>query len=163
MKPGSESFALSRVKWDLFCTLTFAGAVVKRPVSCRKILFAWLRETSGHLGIWFPKLAWAVRSEHGGLGGRFHFHALIAGVPGLVDRALCLRSMNTWEGCGGGMARVRPFDDSLPGVSYVLKGISDCSGRSGYELARFGNVGEVTLSLALMAATSGRSVVRGWR
>jgi hypothetical protein len=159
---GAESYKLRQVPWNFFCTLTLAGRLETAPVRRARVLFAWLRQVGRafHLSS-IHDFPWAVRSERGGLTGRFHYHALIAGYPGTeVTPRVCFSLMNLWEGLSGSISRVRPYSDELDGVAYVFKGLSCYAGRSAYEVGVFGRTGDVTLSrrlLAMMASRKKRS------
>jgi len=63
-----------------------------------------------------------LRQEHGEIGGRVHFHFLIAGLPlYAVHVATCMSIKAQWEELGGGMARVRKYDSREQGLEYLLK------------------------------------------
>jgi hypothetical protein len=97
---------------------------------------------------------WALRYELGEQTGRPHFHALIAGTPTTaVTPATCFSFMRIREAHRGGMARVRVYDSTLPGVNYVLKGIDAAytnAGANWYELGKFGGRCDVMLSMSLI-------------
>lgn len=151
-------YNISMQRWEYFLTLTFtsrdaAGKPVKVPSEPerRKMLFAFLRRAAegnkrdGSTGkrldcIKWEEFLWVVREERGEFGGRYHFHALLAGFPpsriNNVER-FSLRSI--WNDVGGGYADVRAFDAKLRGASYVLKGLEGWSRRNAnaFEAARF--------------------------
>jgi len=71
-----------------------------------------------------------------------------------------MAAMSRWESLGGGMARIRRFDNQAFGgekdaVSYVLKNL----GGDAYELAKFeqGEFDSIRISDALIASLSERS------
>jgi len=103
-------------------------------------MIAWLRGVAAAQRVHFKKLVWCTRSELGELGGRLHFHCLIAGCSNTNQRAR-FQAKNAWESLTGAMSRVYRFDNSLPGVAYALKeGVS-------YEMGKFAMVADVvTLS-----------------
>jgi len=160
-----EVHILAKVDWQFFCTFTFQND--KLPDAVRiKMFFALAREVSKDFGLHFHRLLWALRGEEGEATGRFHFHALIAGLPRhAVKPASCFSIKNRWEELGGGIARVYIYDSTLDGVSYVMKGVPesvafqqgagnqrsvrDVAARA-YELAKFGGRCEVMLSNSLL-------------
>ena len=76
----SEEFAIRRVRWQLFATLTFK----REKLSQRHrygLLFAWLRRLADSKEVHFKRLLFAVRAEAGESFGRFHYHVLISGLP----------------------------------------------------------------------------------
>ncbi len=130
-------YHLSSVSWDWFGTLTFGMRKVpidqsqpdlleKSPkfkvVGCRvppvavrySMFFQWLRQQERH---WQQK-----QTQYSGA-NYSHFR---------------MAAMNRWELLGGGMARIRRFDNQQYGgekdaVCYVLKNL----GANAYELAKF--------------------------
>jgi len=128
------------------------------------MLFASLRQCAGNFGLHFKKLLWCVRSERGEMTERHHFHSLIGGLPSFaVKTATCFSIMRQWERIGGGMSRVYPYDSSLDGAEYVLKGCEEVLkagsarvGASQYELTKFGGSCDVTLSESLIRHLANR-------
>jgi len=143
--------------WAFFVTLTYAskdksGNPRKVPNlrERRAMLFAFLREASKGRkrnkhgtrieSVPFPCLLWLAREERGELGGRYHFHILLSGLPSTrTNRTECFALKSIWTGLGGGFADVRLFDTGLPGVSYVMKGLAEWSKvhANAYELSKF--------------------------
>jgi len=159
MRVSPELEGLRGVPWQLFCTFTFKdcgpAGLIPSPRKRSTMLFSTFRDLASFSGIHFRSLLWLVRGEFGEIGGRFHYHALIAGLPpSAVTTRRCLSLMSQWESHGGGMARVRLFDDSLDGVSYCLKdvGVGALAGANAYELSKFGGACDVTLSKSLLEA-----------
>ena len=149
------SYHLARQPWQLFCTFTFREAELSTSRR-KKMYFAWLRQLCEPFGVYFPAVPWCLRMEDGELTGRRHLHSLVSGFPpgvlsGRKAAKTCLFAMHTWETLGGGHARVRRFNPSLPGVDYVLEGADTPSGADVYELNKFSSEGvlELTLSYAL--------------
>lgn len=174
-------YHLSAVSWDWFGTLTFGMRKVAidqsqpdlleqgkkfkvtgcrvPPVAVRYSMFyQWLRQQERH---WLQKRTeWVLRHEKGELGGRPHFHFLIRALPsGANTSHFRMAAMSRWESLGGGMARIRRFDNQQFGgekdaVSYVLKNL----GGNAYELAKFeqDEIDSVTPSPALLAMLEDR-------
>src|SRR4051812_31129149 len=90
-------YALSRIEWQLFVSFTFVRERMPASV-CRAYWFAWLRAVARIYGVHFKRVLWFLRSEFGEVGGRYHYHALVSGLPshGLNDHAN-LRLMRLWE------------------------------------------------------------------
>ena len=137
-----ETAHLLRVKWQFFGTLTFKRADM--PGSQRaKMVFALLRKIVQPIHVHWDKLLWVLRLEEGEITQRKHFHLLIGGLPEhLVTKARCFIIMHTWEGLGGGMARVRMYNPRLAGVDYVTKCLGWEAGRTleganRYEVEKF--------------------------
>lgn len=169
-------YQLGSVPWDWFGTLTFGlrkvpvesvnaetGEVEKKfkivggrvpPVADRySMFFQWLRAQEKHWNLKYTQ--WILRHEKGEVGERPHFHFLIRGLPkGANTRHFRLAAMNRWELLGGGMARIRWFDNVDHGgekdaVGYVLKNL----GANAYELGKFELEGtDLKLSPALLLA-----------
>lgn len=161
-----ELYSLSRIDWQFFCTLTFKRE--RMPDAIRQsMFFAWARKQSSNFGVHFPRLLWAQRSELGEATGRFHFHALIAGLPEHANTiATCFAMMRIWEGLGGGHARVSIYNNSLQGVDYILKGletfyskVDQAQGRLSadfYEFTKFNSSQRITLSESILRVIEGR-------
>ena len=137
-----ETAHLLRIKWQLFGTLTFKRA--EMPEGQRKdMVFALLHEIVRPLRVQWHNLLWVLRLEEGEITQRKHFHLLIGGLPEqFVTTKRCFIIMNTWEGLGGGMARVRIYDPRLAGVDYVTKCLGWEAGRTleganRYEVEKF--------------------------
>lgn len=184
MNPATSGllYHLSSVDWDWFGTMTFGMRKVPLDQSqpdlleqgkkfkitgCRvpsvavrySMFFQWLRQQETH---WRQKKTeWVLRHEKGELGGRPHFHFLIRALPhGANTSHFRMAAMNRWESLGGGMARIRRFDNQEHGgekdaVCYVLKNL----GGNAYELAKFeqDEFDSIRISDALIASLSERS------
>jgi hypothetical protein len=162
-------YNISLQSWEWFTTLTFdsrdeKGRAVRVPdqIARRRMVHAFLRrvaegnmrdkETGKRIHVIHPvDFLWVVREERGEKGGRYHFHALLAGFPrerrNRVEE-FSLRSI--WQEVGGGFADVRTFDAQLRGVRYVLKGLTEWSrnNANAFEAGRFNEEGDRTLILA---------------
>lgn len=134
---------LGLVDWQLFTTLTFKQAQLPERVRLA-MAFGWLRGIAKAAHVHFKlELIWCLRLEHGELGGRLHFHALVGGLPERFPRSIRSRmqAKNSWEAFGGGMARVREFNSALSGEDYMLKDDKWLlqRGADAYESAKFGS------------------------
>lgn len=75
-----EIHLMSKIEWQIFGTLTFKKE--RMPHRDRmKMWFAEIRTLAKWQKVYFPKLLWALRFEHGELTGHPHFHCLIGGLP----------------------------------------------------------------------------------
>ena len=149
-----DVYQLTRIRWQLFGTLTFASERLPERVRLA-MWFAYCRKTAANFRLHFPKLLWCLRQEQGESFGRRHFHYLLGGLPQqAVTISTCMAQKSAWEkflpckkgevpklnpawNVGGGMARVRLFDHSRNGVGYVSECLS-MGGADVYESAKFG-------------------------
>jgi hypothetical protein len=150
----SEEFAIRRVRWQLFATLTFRSE--KKSQRHRYgLLFAWLRQLANSKEVHFKRLLWAVRAEAGENFGRFHYHVLVGGLPvHEVNPSTCQFFERLWKSVlGVGIADVREWEAGRDAVSYVLKGIEGgtVKGGNAYESGKFaqGRHTEVTLAQSM--------------
>lgn len=158
MKP--ELLSLSWINWQLFCTFTFKKE--RMPAAIRQsMFFGLLRKEADNYGVHFKKLIWCLRAETGETAGRFHYHALIAGLPGAVlTERTCRATESIWKSMGGGFAVVRIYSPFLDGVDYILKGLAEAQERmvsaNYYEFNKFGRDSEITLSKSILGVIEGR-------
>lgn len=151
---AAEEYALRRVRWQMFCTLTFKRE--KMPERHRySSLFAFLREVADSERLHFRQLQWAARAEAGELNGRFHFHVLLAGMPeNAVSPSTCSFFERVWSHqLKMGIADCRAWVHGRDAVAYILKG-EDFSqkGANAYEMGKFAGVRcQVTLSNSLLS------------
>ena len=146
-----ELHSLAAVNWQYFCTLTFRG-----EKQCKRygpqMFVALVRTQAKNWNVHFKKVLWCLRRESGESTGRWHLHAVIAGLPPSAGPRNCLALMSQWETLGGGMARVSRYDSSLDGLDYILKGSGLTESKATrwagdyHELAKFGHSCDVTLS-----------------
>jgi len=146
-----ELHSLAAVNWQYFCTLTFRG-----EKQCKRygpqMFVALVRTQAKNWNVHFKKVLWCLRRESGESTGRWHLHAVIAGLPPSAGPRNCLALMSQWETLGGGMARVSRYDSSLDGLDYILKGSGLTESKATrwagdyHELAKFGQSCDVTLS-----------------
>ena len=142
----SFAFALSRLQWDVFGTLTFCGREKTRPHVAYGHAWRHIRYACRLTGSRYTRLLVALRGERGELGGRFHFHYLLGGLLNVTNvTTLCYRLERAWtRQTGARSVSVRPYDHALAGASYILKCLG---GANAYELSKFGSAEtEVTLS-----------------
>jgi hypothetical protein len=142
------TYTLQRVHWQVFGTLTFKSARLLERVRLT-MFFALLRRLGRWHKVPFRKCVWALRQESGEIGGRLHFHFLIASLPSYaVQVATCMSIKAQWEKFGGGMARVREYDSRRQGLEYTLKCLKVAGGGANlYEVGKFSDsADEVMLS-----------------
>lgn len=166
-------YALRDCPWQAFGTFTFKNPVpVTRgaEVLVRNTMRKACRMAHVHfLSAWF-----LTRGEFGELNGRFHYHMLIGNFPPLASTSgFCLDLKNYWSrlrlnvgsfaGVQGDICQVWPYDSTLDGVAYVMKGVEryEYAGEArAYELAKFGLSDRITLSTALLSHVS-REIRKG--
>jgi hypothetical protein len=146
-----ELHALAAVNWQYFCSFSF-----KNEKQCARfglqMFVALVRIQARSFGVHFKKILWCLRRERGESTGRWHFHAVIAGLPPSAGPRNCLALMSQWETLGGGMARASVYNSSLNGLDYILKGGELTGSRAKrwagdyHELSKFGGSCDVTLS-----------------
>ena len=162
-----ELHALAAVNWQYFCSFSF-----RSEKHCARfgpqMFVALLRIQARSFGVHFSRLLWCLRRERGESTSRWHFHAVIAGLPPSAAARNCLALMSQWESLGGGIARVSVYNSSLDGLDYILKG-SGLTGSTAarwagdyHELSKFGGSCDVTLSESVCRHLRNRSR-SGWR
>jgi len=159
MSPELDTIA--KIHWQLFCTLTFKGE--NMPESVRyKILFAWLRAVAHDCRVPFRKLIWCSRLEAGEVGGRLHFHALLAGLPDGIpdDTAARFHVGSLWAKKGGGFSQVWPYAARSNMCSYILK--PERADKTAHEARKFGDIAAtVMLSKSCARVVAPRPIHRG--
>ena len=146
-----ELHSLAAVNWQYFCSFTFRSEKDYRRFG-PQMFFTLLRTQAKHWGVHFKKVLWCLGRESGESTGRWHLHAVIAGLPPSAGPRNCLALMSQWETLGGGMARVSRYDSSLDGLDYILKGSGLTESKATrwagdyHELAKFGQSCDVSLS-----------------
>lgn len=147
-----DVYQLTRIRWQIFGTLTFRSERLPEKVRC-EMWFSHVRQTCKNFGLYFPKALWCLRQERGEATGRRHFHYLFAGLPEkAVTESTCFAQMAQWERLGGGMARVRVYNRSLNGVGYLTKCLGKSVGADQYEMNKFGlDSAETTLAKGAQA------------
>lgn len=135
-----DVYHLSRLHWQLFCSLTFRR--VPSAVERWRRIMKWLRWLAEAGDSRFRVMLWVVRTERGEIGARLHHHVLVGGL-GAVNISLCFVAMNAWT---SGWARVRLFEEGRAGVKYLAKGLG-WSGEDVFETRRFsGDRSQLTVS-----------------
>ena len=162
-----ELHALAAVNWQYFCSFSFRG-----ETHCARfgpqMFVALVRTQARCFGVHFSKILWCLRREPGESTGRWHLHAVIAGLPPSAGARNCLALMSQWERVGGGMARVSEYNSSLDGLDYILKGsgLTESTAKRWagdyHELSKFGGSCDVTLSESVCRHVRNRSR-SGWR
>jgi hypothetical protein len=160
-------YALRDAPWQVFGTFTFKNPLpVNREaeVLVRNTMRKACRMAHVHfLSAWF-----LTRGERGELNGRFHYHMLIGNFPPLAGTSgFCLDLKQYWSrlrlnvasfaGVQGDICQVWPYDSTLDGVRYVMKGVEryEFAGEArAYELTKFGLSDRITLSTALLSHVS---------
>ena len=155
VRAADFAYTLSRIHWDTFNTLTFKNPV-PRPAICYGMVWKWFQTISDFSGIPYKRLLLGLRGEHGELGGRFHFHALVGGTNTRNIKSLSFFSEKSWRQItGNSIAEVRPYDRSLAGADYICK----CLGANAYELGKFNLADSVTLSASIFGLIRGMDAI----
>jgi len=142
---------LSRLQWDAFSTLTFAGNVPRTQIAYG-LAFRWLQDTAKVCRVPYNRLLIALRGEEGESEGRFHFHCLVGGTTTRNYHSLTHQMENLWKiSSGGARVEVRQYDRSLAGAEYVCK----CLGANQYELSKYSFANSVTLSDSVLRLVKG--------
>jgi len=144
-------------RWQFFGSLTFKSE--RLPDRVRQSMFhATFRQLAKELHLHFPRLAWCRREELGEHLGRRHYHFLLTGLPArAASIATCFFLMKTWEKMGGGMARVRLYDQGQDGLAYLTKCLH---GGDAYETSKFAEgLSHLTLSDGLQRMLLARPVM----
>jgi hypothetical protein len=143
--------------WQFFGTLTFKRE--RLPERVRPSMFnAAFRQLAKELHLHFPRLAWCRREELGDLLGRRHYHFLLTGLPArAANLSTCFFLMHAWEKIGGGMARVRLYNQGQDGLEYITKCLH---GGDAYETSKFAEgLSHLTLSDGLRRMLRARPVM----
>ncbi len=152
-----DLLALCGEAWQFFGTLTFKQE--RLPERVRQSMFnAAFRQLAGELHLYFPRLPWCRREELGEHLGRRHYHFLLTGLPArAANLSTCFFLMHAWEKIGGGMARVRLYDQGQDGLEYITKCLS---GQDAYETSKFAEgLSHLTLSDGLQRMLLARPVM----
>jgi hypothetical protein len=155
----SLEWQLKLIPWDFFATLTWEHVYETTVCQRRHHVNAWLDRWAGHVcGLKSRHIAWATRWERGEIGDRPHCHLLIGRVPRRFisitttyklkymwqHKYPCICKNANKEMCQHGLSKIRLYDPSAAGVSYMCKGKygSDWSysGANAYELRKFNSV-----------------------
>lgn len=165
--------AIAGAPWQVFAHFTF-----KNPLPVEREAGVLLRNTQRKAcrlaHVHFESAWFLSRGEFGELGGRFHYHMLIGNFPPFAGTSgFCMDLKNYWSrlrlnvgsfaGVQGDICQVWPYDLTLDGVGYVMKGIEryEFAGEArSYELTKFGLSDRITLSTALLTHV-GREIRKG--
>lgn len=147
MPESPDTHILSKVDWQFWVTLTFKREVMPEKVR-QSLWFSLLRDLAGWWRVDFRRLLWLRRSELGEKAGRFHYHALLAGLPdAAVSRPTCFAIKNDWERLGGGMSRVYVYAKDRNALAYMLPAEFVLTpGGAQYEAEKFRGSAAVTCS-----------------
>jgi hypothetical protein len=117
-----EAFALRRIAWQLFATLTFRS-LCRRRAQSRIMVFSWLRGVAGCCRIHFKRnLLWLARYELGRMTRNGHYHLCLAGLPVEFLKPEHLRAYKSlWRQGGGGFAKIESYNPTRDGLGYILK------------------------------------------
>jgi len=141
------SMILSKVDWNVFCTLT-----VKRELSEERLKMAgikWVQSMAHHCRVTFSEMPFVLRVERGEVGDRLHLHALLKVDSSrmgyfLTPGGTTSVAHRTW---GIGITEFRSVHSSNdPAISYVLK---ETRGNDEYELGKTSRASGLVLSNAL--------------
>ena len=142
---------LSRIHWDLFCTLTFKGNV-PRPSIAYGLVYRWCQDLAKHSQVPYNRLLLGLRGELGEGQGRFHFHCLVGGTHTRNYETLIHYAEWLWKhSTGGARIDVRWYDRSQAGAEYLCK----CLGANVYELNKYNLALDVTLSESVVRLVRG--------
>jgi hypothetical protein len=155
--------AISGIPFDVFAHLTF-----KNPLPTGREVGAltgrFLRKAARMSHVHFERLDYVGRGELGELRSRFHVHIMIANlgsISHLTSYLLELKGywgqarfdVGSFAGEMGDICQVWPYDSTLDGVGYVMKGLERyefCSEARNYELSKFGLTDQITVSDSLL-------------
>lgn len=161
---------IQRQEWQFFLTCTFKNSRTMGAKARHSMQFELLRYM-GSFGAerrrgnaLLNNLQFVIREELGEQGNRLHWHALVTGLkPSYVRTSTCLLSIGYWLGMGGGMAKIRVYEDGLDASSYICKGLEELTfedttrnGANRYECGKFN--GDDTLMLI-----PSRALLATWR
>lgn len=114
-----EAFALQKMRWELFATLTLRTGYRSRAQSIKNV-FSWLRYVAAGGGRPFTRLLWVLRFEFAPMTSRGHYHLCLAGLPNAsLTQDSITRLQLRWA--SSGIAEVALYDHARDGVGYILK------------------------------------------
>lgn len=139
------AFSLSLLPWDVFSTITFKNPLPNER--CRwRLAWRHLHQVSESLGVPYSRLLIALRSEHGELGDRPHFHYLLGECGASNNNSLSYQIAYWWKKLASGAhAEVRAYNPQLAGADYV----EDCLGGNLYELSKFNRADRLECSASV--------------
>lgn len=140
------AFSLSLLPWDVFSTLTFKNPLPNER--CRwRLAWRHLHQVSESLGVPYSRLLIALRSEHGELGDRPHFHFLIGECGASNNHTLAFEMAYQWKLLSQGHAVNRAYDSGLAGPDYIEACLG---GGNVYELGKFNRADRLELSVSVL-------------
>jgi hypothetical protein len=166
-------YALRDCPWQVFGTFTF-----KTPLPVNReaevLVRNTMRKACRMAHVHFESAWFLTRGELGELNGRFHYHMLIGNFPPFAGTSnFCLDLKGYWSrlrlnvgsfaGIQGDIGQVWPYEPTLDGVRYVMKGVEryEFAGEArAYELTKFGLTDQITLSNGLLLHVS-RQIRKG--
>lgn len=155
--------AISGIPFDAFAHLTFKNPLPNgREVNA--LVGRFLRKAARMSHTHFERLDYVGRGEIGELGKRFHEHILLGNLgptSHLTSYLLELKAywgqarldVGSFAGEMGDICQVWPYDPTLDGVGYVMKGLERyefASEARNYELSKFGLTDQNTVSDSLL-------------
>lgn len=144
--PKGFSYTLSLLPWQLFSTITFKNPL---PPETAGWALAWrhLHRVAEFLGTPYSVLLIALRSEHGELGDRPHFHYLLGASGSSNTITLAHRLEYSWKQLSGGAhPEIRPYNPLLAGADYI----EGCLGGGNlYEIGKFNRSDRLELSASV--------------
>jgi len=155
MQQASQGFAytLAQLPWRVFATLTFKNPL---PIERRRFRLAWghFHRVSDALRVPYKQLLIALRSEHGEVGDRPHFHYLLGGFEFTNAHSLCSWLAYDWKVASvGAYAEIRPYNSALAGADYI----EGCLGGANlYEVGKFNRSDRLELSASVHWFVSNR-------
>jgi hypothetical protein len=145
-----DVYICSFLRWQFFLSLTFGRDYLASTRGKRLRINMWfaLYRTAAS---WFKtprsQIRWALRQEHGEVGGRAHFHALVCGFPeDAVREATCMALRAQWKRLGGGHSVVRCFEAGGGALAYSLWMGNENAGANQYEIGKYSSADWVMLS-----------------
>jgi hypothetical protein len=155
--------AISGIPFDALAHLTFKNPLPNgREVNA--LVGRFLRKAARMSHTHFERLDYVGRGEFGELGGRFHEHILLGNlgpISQLTSYLIELKDfwsaarldVGSFVGKVGDICQVWPYDSTLDGVDYVMKGLERyefASEARNYELTKFGLTDQITVSDSLI-------------
>src|ERR1022692_2782060 len=154
--------AISGIPFDVFAHLTFKNPMPNgREVHA--LVARLLRKAARLSHVHFDRVDYVGRGEFGELGKRFHVHIPIGNLGPISHSTSYLMELKVYWGQArfnvgafagemGDICQVWPYDPTLDGVGYVMKGIERyefAAEARNYELTKFGLTDQITVSDSL--------------
>lgn len=140
------AYSLSLLKWDIFATPTFRNPVPPERVGWA-LVWRHLHRVSEMLGVPYGVLLIALRSEHGELNDRFHFHYLLGRTRSSNLHTTAHQVAYDWHKATGGHLECRVYDSALAGSDYI----EGCLGGANlYEIGKYNRADKLELSASVV-------------